>query len=287
MTFPTKVAYDKHMKFRLNPTVREVNRYLSPLIEQLTEKHVKVSNPEFEDELKQLTGIGWKQAKNYKNHPKPGQRLNDNAQITEFVFQCRKTDKKRTAIIYLAGMAFAILAIFFCIELYSIMTKERILIFKQPVGNIQKSVDPKNVTPTFSLKIPSHGLKLKLGSATNQNLDLSKISCNFSTKTLQACTHETTSEGAVLSTVIYIDEGIVKTIMITAVGKGSHYLTEVIQIIRSLKVLNTLLDKSLTLIHPTDKFNFEKNHERITVTTTSREGDKSISSIQIILELLI
>lgn len=75
-----------------NIRVKEVNKYLSPLIRDLKLKHVKVTNPDFEKELAALTGIGWKQVKNYQNHPNPNQVLNDNSKVRAFVLKKRSLD---------------------------------------------------------------------------------------------------------------------------------------------------------------------------------------------------
>ena len=73
-------------------TVREVNKYLSPLIKELKAKHIKVTNPDFETELIQISGIGWKQVKNYQNHPDPSKQVKDNSKVRKFVLNQRSTD---------------------------------------------------------------------------------------------------------------------------------------------------------------------------------------------------
>ena len=73
-------------------TVKEVSYRLEIEVAKLLEIHKKVSNPDFEADLIKNTGIGWKQVKNYKNHPKQFQIVRDNAKIIEFVERSRFDD---------------------------------------------------------------------------------------------------------------------------------------------------------------------------------------------------
>lgn len=88
--------------FRFNPTIRETNQYLSKTVDSLLRKHSGVSNEDFERDLVAATGIGWKQVKNYKNHPKPSERLKDNSVVIKYVRGCRKNDRFRKFKIYAA-----------------------------------------------------------------------------------------------------------------------------------------------------------------------------------------
>jgi hypothetical protein len=81
--------------FRFNPTIRETNKYLSKTVDELLKKHGGVSNEDFERDLVTATGIGWKQVKNYKNHPKPSERLKDNSIVVKYVRECRAKDSSR------------------------------------------------------------------------------------------------------------------------------------------------------------------------------------------------
>lgn len=76
--------------FQRKITVREVNKYLSAVIDELLVKHGKVSNPGFESELEQITGIHWKQVKNYRNHPQQDLAVSDNAKVKKFVLSQRR-----------------------------------------------------------------------------------------------------------------------------------------------------------------------------------------------------
>ncbi len=73
--------------------VSEVNRYTKPVIEQLLAKYNKVTHPDFDRELREVTGIGWKQIKNYRNHPNPSTSISENSKIKNFILKKRKTDK--------------------------------------------------------------------------------------------------------------------------------------------------------------------------------------------------
>lgn len=284
VTFPMKVDYYKCMKFRLNPTVREINRYLSPLIEELTRKHVKVSNPEFEEELKALTGIGWKQVKNYKNHPKPGQRLNDNASINEFVYKARKKDKKRTITINTALILLVIVSLFVCTKIYQIITQERVVILKQPIGVNPAKIAIKDITPTIVLSMPTQGLELKLGSLKNQDVDISTFSCVNTNDTLKVCQRQIVLEGAVFQTDLHILDGMIKTIMLTCVGENSAYVNDLLASIKAMPLLKIQLDQALRETQPITKFDLTKDYEHITVTITKHLNAKDIQMLQVILE---
>ncbi len=285
VTIPTKVDYDKPMKFRLNPTVREINRYLSPLIDELTIKHVKVSNPEFEEELKKITGIGWKQAKNYRNHPKPGQRINDNALINEWIFNCRKNDKKRKFINYSLYLIGAILLIVVFSKLYSILSQERLVIIKQPVGPaLTRNNLPKTLETKYSLTIPSHKLTVRLGSLKNQNIDLREFNCLKHTQSLETCNRDTMNEdGSVLSSIMYISDGIINSITISAVGENSKYMDEVLYLIKSLDLKQKNFEERAK---SNTKITSENGNEKITINLGKHEGNKKIISAQIQLELI-
>ena len=71
-------------------TVREVNKYLSSVVDELTAKHGNVTSTEFEQELENKTGIKWKQVKNYRNHPTPGQVIRPNSKIKTFIYASRR-----------------------------------------------------------------------------------------------------------------------------------------------------------------------------------------------------
>ena len=91
--------------FRFNPTIRETNQYLSKTVDDLLKKHGGVSDEDFERDLVATTGIGWKQVKNYKNHPKPGERLKDNSIVIKFVRERRKQNTGRKVRLGIRGGA--------------------------------------------------------------------------------------------------------------------------------------------------------------------------------------
>ena len=99
-------------------TVGEVNKYLSKTINMLLTKYGKVSNPSFEEELEEITGIRWKQVKNYKNHPKPNSVVNINSKIQRFVFEQRKEDKIRTLLPYAIILTISTMILLFFIYIF-------------------------------------------------------------------------------------------------------------------------------------------------------------------------
>jgi hypothetical protein len=77
--------------FKWKITYREVDQHLTRVVDELLLKHGSVTNPAFEAELESITGIGWKQVKNYKNHPRPAQTVAENSKVKKFIYHSRKS----------------------------------------------------------------------------------------------------------------------------------------------------------------------------------------------------
>ena len=77
------------------PTIKEANRYLDKLADELLAKHGS-QNEAFEAEILAITGISNRQRKNYKNHPQPRkERLKQNSLVIKYIRDCQKRDKRR------------------------------------------------------------------------------------------------------------------------------------------------------------------------------------------------
>jgi hypothetical protein len=146
-------------------SVREANKYLDRVVEELKLKHEKVSHEDFDNDLEAITGIRWKQVKNYKNHPKPGQEIQDNSKVKIFIYEQRKKNKahlaKRLALL-LGGVA---ILLFVGIRLLT--PRESIRIVQIPSSETKPSMTKAKLTLTID------GLgELKLGMDKKSLTDL-------------------------------------------------------------------------------------------------------------------
>lgn len=154
-------------------TVREVNKYLSEVVDELTAKHGNVTSTEFEAELESRTGIGWKQVKNYRNHPSPDQILRPNSKIKAFIYQSRRKSfirnlrSRRTWIKVVAAMAILGATYYFGIQ--------PLLQPRMAVVPEVKKVEPapeilsetkSDYKPVLKFMLPGFGLPLRLGKFT-------------------------------------------------------------------------------------------------------------------------
>lgn len=160
--------------FRFNPTIREANKYLTDVTNALSAKHGGVSNEEFEKELVDTTGIGWKQVKNYKNHPKPSERLKDNSVVLKYITQMREKDTGRkvrrnaTGVLVLAG-------IFGGLYWYGTKPKtvEQFIIHEVPPNNQKTQIA---ITRIF-LKLESKKWLFRLGPIETSKVPIDQFSC--------------------------------------------------------------------------------------------------------------
>lgn len=160
-------------KEKNNPKVRDVNKALDKVINELLEKHGKISNPDFEKELEVITGIGYKQVKNYKNHPRPDSRINGNSKILPFAM---KNCQDETRLTFLVNQKKKILilgtVLIFSILSYYALFSEDNLNHEHQIDNIEKfmsdesplAIKDGDFTPIeFHLK--KEGIRVSLGSS--------------------------------------------------------------------------------------------------------------------------
>lgn len=160
--------------FGINPTIREANRYLSETVDDLSKKHGGVSNEDFERDLVAATGIGWKQVKNYKNHPKPRERLKDNAVVLRFVLQARARDTGRK-VRRIATMAVSVLAFAYVVFWYAMTPKktEQFVIHEVPPNAYSSEV----VETRVFLTLPSKSWMFRLGPLEHSSVPVDKFTC--------------------------------------------------------------------------------------------------------------
>ncbi|MGE4130241.1 MAG: hypothetical protein AB7F86_01315 [Bdellovibrionales bacterium] len=145
-------------------------------MDELQRKHGNVSNEDFERELTEIAGIGYKQVKNYKNHPKPGHRLKDNAVVIKFVRERQRLDtgrKVRRAIVMglfviaLVGGAYRALTAPRKIESFAIHE------VPVPVSEPDRMVESK-----VFIEVPSTGWLLRLGPIKNTRIPMERFTCD-------------------------------------------------------------------------------------------------------------
>jgi len=99
-------------------TVAEVQRYTKPIVSNLLEKYNKVTHPDFDEELRKITGIGWKQIKNYRNHPNPNSEVKSNSKVGKYILLQRRANKfyklKRGLVnLTIVGLSLAVIFTFY------------------------------------------------------------------------------------------------------------------------------------------------------------------------------
>ena len=98
--------------------VSEVNKYVKPVVEELKVKFNKTTHPDFDSELRNKIGIGWKQVKNYRNHPNPNKIINENSKVIKFILKERASDKYFLLKKYLSRLIIFLLIIILTLILY-------------------------------------------------------------------------------------------------------------------------------------------------------------------------
>lgn len=166
--------------FKVPITVKEVSYHLAKEVDRLLIIHKKVSNPDFEAELVKNTGIGWKQVKNYKNHPKQYQVVSDNAKILEFVEEARSRDKfyKLKACCLYLGLLILIMGagwIGFKL-LYNPAPKTYIVVTNKLPAKALSIAEVKFAPTVF--EIPETAQKIQLGKIEDSGINLNEFNCN-------------------------------------------------------------------------------------------------------------
>lgn len=194
--------------FRFNPTIREANKYLNETVAVLSTKYGGVSNEDFEKELVATTGIGWKQVKNYKNHPKPSERLKDNAIVLKYVLQARNKDtgrKVRLSLSYVVSFVAVVGSIYWYVSRPREI--EQFVVHEAPPSAHNTEVKETRIF----LKLSSRKWLLRLGPLNQSSVPLDKFICadNAGTGTKNCSFNEITSNGN-FQAFLLLDGGIIR-----------------------------------------------------------------------------
>ena len=174
----------KLLKFLLGGkiTIREANKYLDEVVEELKLKHEKVTHEDFDKDLEEITGIRWKQVKNYKNHPNPGQEIQDNSKVKTFILERRRHNKahifKRSGVLLLTLVIIGLV-------LYRIFLPREIVKFvsiKEGTASIPQVTEAK-----IKLGIPGLADEIKLGTHKDK---FSLGPCRTVQVSNTVCTHQ-------------------------------------------------------------------------------------------------
>ena len=200
--------------FRFNPTIRETNQYLSKTVDDLLKKHSGVSNEDFERDLVVATGIGWKQVKNYKNHPKPGERLKDNSVVIKFVRDCRRKDTGRK--VRLGVLAVACFGVIGFFVYRCAVTPKTIEAFA--VHEVTQPLPPSYDNLETKVFLEVRNFVLRLGPIKHSKIPLEKFSCSkLPVVGLTNCTLSETSSAGLFQIVLILDRDFVKRYSVISV----------------------------------------------------------------------
>lgn len=269
------------MRLKINPSVRETNKYLKVVIDQLLEKHGKVSNPDFENELAEITGIGWKQVKNYKNHPRPSQRLKDNSKVLSFILQSRGNDKLRK--VKLAFLTIGLIiggtyVIYFILTpllkpKYKVLTLDNSLNMSLPIS--------KEVNYESSFIIPVENWVIALGHIKDSQINLDKFDCQKISSTIRSCQYERGQNGVgqdEVTITININNDFITDFTIW--GGSTRYATPLFSQLSSKKFFSN--QKKIKLSGYRGKeYIFETESERIHVHDSRVMNGRDVDSIRI------
>lgn len=265
--------------FRFNPTIREANKYLSETVDILAAKYGGVSNEDFEKELVATTGIGWKQVKNYKNHPKPNERLKDNAVVLKFVLQKRSRDTgRRVRRLFAYGVSVTVVVSL--VYWYATRPREIEQFVVHEVPPSAHTTETKE-THVF-LKLPSRNWLLRLGPLNQSKFPLDKFVCmdNPGTGTKNCSFNEITSTGNFQAFVL-IDGGVVRRYSVLSFDP-----TEVKNL---MEQLSELLGDKIKRFPATDKMiddiNVDMGNESVRLTGSDpKQGARPYLSVVVSLK---
>ncbi|MBL7670757.1 MAG: hypothetical protein JNM39_09740 [Bdellovibrionaceae bacterium] len=200
--------------FRFNPTIRETNKYLSKTVDELLKKHGGVSNEDFERDIVATTGIGWKQVKNYKNHPKPNERLKDNSVVVKYIRECRAKDIFRRIRFYaLAFSGIAVVGFIFYRYVTALKTVEAFA-----VHEVAQPLPPNYDKLETKVFLEVRDFVLRLGPIKHSKVPLEKFSCSkLPVVGLTNCTFSVTNSSGLFQIVLILDHDFVRRFSVVSV----------------------------------------------------------------------
>lgn len=256
--------------FRFNPTIKETNKYLSKTVDELTKKHGGVSNEDFERELVDLTGIGWKQVKNYKNNPKPSSRLKDNSIVIKYVLKCRQNDTLRKIRSY-SLITVSFLSVVF-LTYWIISTPKEVETFQVHEVPLPTPlpINPKIETKVF---LEIRDLLLRVGPREHSKLSLAKFTCSkLPTVQLKNCSFY---DGP-FQIVLIMDGDFIKKYTVMTLDSS--------EILKIQKQLGDRVDHSLTTTNPKPLYQqqFKVGHETVDIITSpAAPGSVAMFSVSV------
>ncbi len=257
--------------FRFNPTIKEANKYLSKTTDALSKKHGGVSNEEFETELIKITGIGWKQVKNYKNHPKPSERIKDNAVVLKYLREQQANDiflKIRHRLTYAAIVFLIISAIYY---LSNLPRKESLIIYQ----NSPKSIASRELISDFNLTVPSVDKTFSIG-VTDLNFD--NFNCSVVETNEKMCTLE--NKNNQLSIRINTNTVTQFNLMLLDIKDAVDIDSQIKRYLKKHSIAPTIISG------PIEKFKFETKSESIEVIKTlGKPNMRPMLTVSVVIKL--
>jgi hypothetical protein len=253
-------------------SVREANKYLDRVVEELKLKHEKVSHEDFDNDLESITGIRWKQVKNYKNHPKPGQEIQDNSKVKNFIYEQRKKDKVHLA--KRLGLLLGGVAILLFLGIRLLMPRESIRIVQIP-----SSENRPTVTKTI-LILSINGLgELKLGM---DKKSLSDLKCHTVQVSNSLCTFPIQSKARGEVTLYFISNSLSRASISTQ--DKDFFETQkkfLLKDLSNFKKSEGFYAKELSTMH------FQRGAEKVTFSEPGPNMPKNASPLIYIIELVL
>ena len=254
-------------------SVREANKYLDRVVEELKLKHEKVSHEDFDNDLEAITGIRWKQVKNYKNHPKPGQEIQDNSKVKNFIFEQRKKDKahlvKRIGIL---ACAFIIL-VFVASRIF--MPNESVRIVQMKTGETKPQVTKTKI----AISVPGISNEIKLGMDKKSLGDLKCHTVQVS-NSLCALPIEANAKGEV--TLYFISDSLSRASMSTQDKEFFESQKKILlKDLIDFKKSEGFYAKELSTVH------YQKGMEKVSFTSPGSLMPKNASPLIYMIELQI
>lgn len=248
--------------FKINPTIRETNKYLNEIVRELLKKHGQVSSEEFEKELIAITGISYKQVKNYKNDPKPNRRLKDNAIVLKFVRERRKKDAKKRAAILSLKVVIILTLIGFAIHNWPTKEDSKVFIVDNSNSVVDQHInDSKLKTANFhiKMKLPQLDWMLRLGPIENSDFDLDKFECISAEENLKSCAYKLNNND--LSVSILISESMIERYSISTYNSSNveNLESQVNELIKGLQRVENNTTKAFIYKSDYETIQFEKS----------------------------
>lgn len=255
--------------FQLNPTIKETNKYLDRVVEDLKKRHGGVSSEEFEKALVDTTGISWKQVKNYKNHPKPSERLKNNSLVIRYIREAQRKDKIRAFKLY--AYAVTAIALVFGGLIYYLTSPSKIDTFA-----VQKVIEllPKDYTKlTAKIAIDLDELTLRLGPIAHSKFPIELFNCTkVPASSLQHCEFKDNLKSPAIITAV-LDSGIITNFSFRTTDE---------ELIKKISLqLSKQVDKSLSAISAGSVFDrqFTVGDEVVEIRTTLTGHAKIIAAM--------